>query len=957
MPNPNPSGPCFRLAALLASVSFGLVSVAVAVPQVVPGEAGPRDAARSGFLAENPGTRFLFEDTVHTDRILRVFGRAFSHGATPSESAERFRIEGAPLFGVNAADLLPTGIFPDGTSSVPLSYDADTGSFRFTLIGYGQHVNGIPVFRSDLRVLVRNEPGFPATLASSSLRDLGDAGRVLAATAKPLPPSRIADSFLMKAIGGQFRMKPALTGKQQVIWAGTDDEVLAPRLAYHVIAEGGLLFDPDNYRKFLYIVDAETGRILFQENQVCNVDVVGVANASATQGWGADLCGPEVLEGLPYAKVTAGGVVGYTDAAGNFTISVPATGTIGVVSALEGLYFRVADSSGTAVSSATGFFTGSPITVSHNANTADAAYALKLAQANAYIESNVVRDLVMAMNPAYPVIAGQTGANAFQINANIANSCNAFYNGSSINFYQAGGGCANTAFSTVVHHEFGHHVVNSGGSGQGAYGEGMGDVLGVLVSDTSALAIGFNSNCASGIRNAANSCQYSATGCSSCGSAIHSCGQLLSGCVWDLRTNLLATKPETYRQITADLAINSVPLHGPVTTIDAAICVDFLTLDDTDSDIGNGTPHYNEIASAFEAHGIPAPDLELIALSFPNGIPVTVMPDGTTQIAMNVTALTGQPNPGSGTFHWRVGSSGPFTAVPMTPAGGNSYVVSVPATTCLSQVQFYFSAMSGTATITSPANAPNAPNGWYSATSASTEVTVFTRDFEDSLVFFTSGAPGDNATAGLWVLVDPNGTAAQPENDRTPAPGVRCWVTGQGSPGGALGEADVDGGTTTLISQAFDATGYDAAVLSYWRWYSNDRGASPNTDSMPIQISNDNGSTWVTLETVTENANAWVFKQFTIDSFVTPTASMRLRFLARDLGSGSLVEAGVDDVRVGGFTCAAPVLGDLNGDGLVSAQDLAALLAGWGQTGPTDLNGSGSTDASDMAILLANWTG
>jgi hypothetical protein len=939
---------------LAASLSWGLAAaVALAAPQAGPGQGTPIAADRADFLNQNPGTRFLFEDTSHPDRILRVFGRAFSNGATPVESAERFRAEGAGLFGVNAADLLPTGIFPDGTSSVPLSYDADTGSYRFTMIGYSQHLNGIPVFRSDLRVLVRNEPGFPATLASSSLRDLGDAGLALAATAKPVPPSRISDSFLLKSIGGQFRSKPSLTGKQQVIWAGTDDEVLEPRLAYQVTAEGGLLFDPVNYRKFLYIVDAQTGRILFQENQVCNVDVTGVANASATQGWGADICGDEILEGLPYAKVTAGGVIGYTDVNGNFTVSVPSTGTIGVVSALDGLYFKVADSSGTPVSSATGFFTGSPVTVSHNVNTADVNYVKRLAQANAYIESNVVRDLIMAMNPAYPVIAGQTGASNFQINVNIANSCNAFYNGTSINFYQSGGGCANTAFSTVVHHEFGHHVVASGGSGQGAYGEGMGDVIGVLVSDTSALAIGFNSNCGSGIRNASNSCQYSATACSSCGSAIHSCGQLLSGCVWDLRTNLLATNPSTYRQITADLAVNSVPLHGNVTTIDAAIAIDFLTLDDTDADIGNGTPHYTEIANAFEGHGIPVPDLQLIALSFPNGIPVTVMPNGTTQVAMDVTALGGQPNPNSGTFHWRTGSSGAFTAVPMTSTGTNSYVVTVPATTCLSQVQFYFSAMSGTATITNPANAPAV---YHDATSAATEVTVFTRNFEDTLVFFTAGAPGDNATAGQWVLVDPNATQAQPEDDRTPAPGVRAWITGQGAVGAGLGAADVDGGTTTLISEVFDATGYDAAVISYWRWYSNDRGANPNTDSMPIQISNDGGTTWVTLEDVAENANAWVFKQFTINTFVTPTATMRLRFLARDVNPGSVVEAGVDDVRVGGYTCTAPVLGDLNGDSLVNATDLAALLAAWGLTGPSDLNGDGTTNATDMAIILANWT-
>ena len=75
------------------------------------------------------------------------------------------------------------------------------------------------------------------------------------------------------------------------------------------------------------------------------------------------------------------------------------------------------------------------------------------------------------------MIANQT---AFTVNVNIGSNCNAFYNGSSINFYTSGGGCNNTAFSDVVHHEYGHHLVNVGGSGQGAYGEGQSDVMGGL---------------------------------------------------------------------------------------------------------------------------------------------------------------------------------------------------------------------------------------------------------------------------------------------------------------------------------------------------------------------------------------------------------------------------------------------------------------------------------------------
>ena len=45
-------------------------------------------------------------------------------------------------------------------------------------------------------------------------------------------------------------------------------------------------------------------------------------------------------------------------------------------------------------------------------------------------------------------------------------------------------------------------------------------------------------------------------------------------------------------------------------------------------------------------------------------------------------------------------------------------------------------------------------------------------------------------------------------------------------------------------------------------------------------------------------------------------------------------------------------LGDLNGDGIVNAADLAVLLNSWGSGGPADLDGSGSVDAADMTLLL-----
>lgn len=52
---------------------------------------------------------------------------------------------------------------------------------------------------------------------------------------------------------------------------------------------------------------------------------------------------------------------------------------------------------------------------------------------------------------------------------------------------------------------------------------------------------------------------------------------------------------------------------------------------------------------------------------------------------------------------------------------------------------------------------------------------------------------------------------------------------------------------------------------------------------------------------------------------------------------------------------AAACTADLNGDGVVSSQDLASLIASWGGGGPADLDGDGAVTATDLASLIANW--
>ncbi len=282
-------------------------------------------------------------------------------------------------------------------------------------------------------------------------------------------------------------------------------------------------------------------------------------------------------------------------------------------------------------------------------------------------------------------------------------------------------------------------------------------------------------------------------------------------------------------------------------------------------------------------------------------------------------------------------------STPMQEESPGLWVASAPPVACGATVSWSISVdVADGSVIRSPLQ------GDYTGTGGS-GVTQISRDACEVSTGWTIGAPGDNATAGLWINADPVGTAAQPENDVS-SDGTRCFITGNGAVGGAVGAADIDGGTTTLTSPAYSIAGLTDPRISYWRWFSNNQGAAPNLDTMPIQISGDNGASWTQLELVSENAGAWVQKSFRVRDFVSPAATtVRLRFIARDLDSGSVVEAGVDEISVSDTRCAT---GDLDGNGIVDAGDIGSLLLQFGGSGSADLDGNGVVDAGDIGVML-----
>jgi len=174
--------------------------------------------------------------------------------------------------------------------------------------------------------------------------------------------------------------------------------------------------------------------------------------------------------------------------------------------------------------------------------------------------------------------------------------------------------------------------------------------------------------------------------------------------------------------------------------------------------------------------------------------------------------------------------------------------------------------------------------------------TSWSDDFETDKGW-TVGAPGDQASTGVWERCDPEYTEAQPEDDHTDAPGTLAYIT-ECAAGTGVGSYDVDGGATTLTSPNLDLSSLENAYLRYWLWYVNDAGSTPGTDYWLAQVSDDGGSSWTTVDSTYASNHAWTLIEHDLEQHINLTGQVQARFVAGDRNDGSIVEAGVDDFSI-----------------------------------------------------------
>ncbi len=247
------------------------------------------------------------------------------------------------------------------------------------------------------------------------------------------------------------------------------------------------------------------------------------------------------------------------------------------------------------------------------------------------------------------------------------------------------------------------------------------------------------------------------------------------------------------------------------------------------------------------------------------------------------------------------------------------YLAHFPPLPCLAIVSYHVQAMSASQQAFSWPD--GAPANSFAVVAAAAATPLFSYDFQLSLGWSVQNV---STIAGGWQRGVPNGGGLHGDPLFDYDGSGACWLTGN-----AAGESDVDGGPTRLLSPAWNLANTSAPVLSYARWFSHVNASPPpppelDIDSLDVELSNNNGASWVLVESVSASSAGWVLRTIRIADYLTPTSQMRLRFSVRDNPDNSTTEAAIDAVTLTDYACTpACNRGDLNLDGTLDGRDVS----------------------------------
>ncbi|MDD5657922.1 MAG: hypothetical protein PHF00_11795, partial [Elusimicrobia bacterium] len=300
---------------------------------------------------------------------------------------------------------------------------------------------------------------------------------------------------------------------------------------------------------------------------------------------------------LPDLAVTIdGGKTAFTDEAGRFVAPENLAELAARFQAvLSGKWAKVSNMAGGNLAVSGTLASGQEVTATFNP---DGMSEAAIAQVNGYLLTTLVHDWAKSRG-----LDDKRLDRAIAVRVNIDDECNAYYTPGrpSLNFYKSSENCVNSAYDTVVMHEYGHFIDDMlGGIVNGGVSEGWGDIFSMYILNNPVIGEHFikkpGEDGRDYIRTGENTYQYAAE------DEVHDQGQAWGGFAWKLRKSLMAELGEAAGAALAESLVIPTML-AKAANIPAAMAQVLLA----DMDQNGALPHEAHIRAAAKAHGVILP--------------------------------------------------------------------------------------------------------------------------------------------------------------------------------------------------------------------------------------------------------------------------------------------------------------------------------------------------------------
>ena len=641
-------------------------------------------------------------------------------------------------------------------------------------------------------------------------------------------------------------------------------------------------------------LDARTGELLGRSELVHDFDVSGTISAMATPGTLPDTSGnPEQSFPMSYLRLNSSQGAVEAGANGDFLFQ-GVNGPLQVTCEFVGPFANVRNDGGSDYVTSPTLQTGSGNSILMNPN----AQTSVTAQANAYRGINQLRDWVRAVSP------NDSHADFTAIaNVNQNSNCNAFFNGSSINFFTSGGGCPNTSYSSVIAHEMGHwlNVRYGTGNGPDGMGEGNADVWAMYLYDTPLVGEGFFGN--GTLRTGLNTLQFCGDFSFAChGGEVHEEGKVWMGAAWKVRAELNQALGNALGDDVADALFIGWMASFNQTEIKSIIETQWLLLDDDDGNLNNGSPHYPQIDAGFTAQGWPGVALHPLTIELLELPEDSLTESGPYDARARILAHFGQALT-STQLHYRV-NGGAWQDIDLAPLGAGEFAAILPDLASPAVVEYWYSVTD------SLGNGLSWPEGG-AAVAASFAIgapSSFHLDFfEGGPGGWTHGTYGDTPNSsdeweygfsyGLSGTIFTGGPVGTHWSDPTSAAsGFELWGVDLGAGGDGRYGNDIH---TWLRSPAFDCTGRTGVRVRFKRWASVAR-----LDELTLRV---NGTAvWNSGDETDLLDEEWTVCEYDISAEADGNSSVVVEFEIESNGVNRLGGWQIDDFELLEFGASAP---------------------------------------------------